>query len=276
MYSVRGEMARDPLAATRAVTAMGYRYLEYANLTAGDPGVGFPVDPGALRAAVAEAGAEVVSVHVWPVDESTIADILAYHRELGTRFVVSKFLCATLEEMVALAETSVRIGERIREAGMRHLLHTGLLRHDGARTDLDEVLDRVPPELLEVELDTYWSRRSGLDPAALIARYGERIAILHQKDLPAAMRRPVDVVGALPPNAPLDIEHVYGNPEYVGPEDFTEVGSGLLDLQGTIDAANAHSRSEYLFVEQDFTRRGELESVRLSLDALRRRTGVEV
>lgn len=275
MFSVRGEMAKDPLAATAAVTGMGYRHLEYANLTAGDHGVGFEADPGELRATIVGADAEVVSTHIWPIDESTIADIIAYHRELGTRYLVSKFMYRNLDEILEMAATFNRIGDRIRDAGMEHLLHTSVMRHEGARTDLDEVLDRVPADLLAIELDTYWAYRSGLDPVEMIERYGERIRVLHQKDLPAAISQPVDIVAALPPDAPLTVGSLYYDERWIGEDNFTEIGSGVMAVQDIIDAANAHSAAEYLFVEQDFTRLGELESVRVSLEALRGRTGLE-
>lgn len=276
MFTVRGEMAKDPVDTTEAVIDMGYRYLEYANLTHGDPGVGFPVDPGELRATVDAAGGNVVSTHIWPVDESTISEILAYHKDLGTQFIVSKLMYDTFSDLLDIADTCCRVGERIREAGMRHLIHTSVMRTRDGRTDLDEILDRVPTELLDVELDTYWALRSGLDPVEMIHRYGERITILHQKDLPAEIEQPVDIAAVVADDYPLSPAGLYYDPRYVGEDNFVEVGSGVMQLQAIIDAANNDSRAEYLFVEQDFTRIGELASARLSLDALRGRTGVDL
>lgn len=276
MFTVRGEMAKDPVHTTQAVIDMGYKYLEYANLTDGDPGVGFPADPAELRATVDAAGGSVVSTHIWPVDESTIDEILAYHKDLGTRFIVSKLMYHTFSDLLDIADTCRRVGERIREAGMRHLIHTSVMRTRDGRTDLDEILDRVPADLLDVELDTYWALRSGLDPVEMIHRYGERITILHQKDLPAEMEQPLDIAAVVPDDYPLAPGGVYYDPRYVGEDNFVEVGSGVMQLQAIIDAANEYSRAEYLFVEQDFTRLGELVSARLSLDALRGRAGVEL
>lgn len=275
MFSVRGEMRKDPIEATKAVTAMGYRHLEYANLTEGDRGVGFEADPGELRETVDKADGTVVSTHIWPIDESSIADIISYHRELGTKYLVSKFMYRNLEDILDMVTVFRRVGERIRDAGMEHLLHTSVMRSSGDRTDLDEVLDRVPADLLSVELDTYWAYRSGLDPVEMIKKYGERITVLHQKDLPAQISQPVNILDGLPADAPLTMGDLYYDERYIGEDNFTEVGAGILRLQDTIDAANAHSAAKYIFVEQDFTQIGELESVRRSLEALRSCSGLD-
>ena len=54
LYSVREEMAKDPIATVKKVADIGYKYLEFANSHADtDPGVGFGVSAEELRQFVA-------------------------------------------------------------------------------------------------------------------------------------------------------------------------------------------------------------------------------
>lgn len=274
MYSVRDEMASDPLGTTRQVLDMGYRYIEFANLSVGDTGIGFDANPDELRQTLTAAGGQAVSTHLWGLDDHSLDAILDYHRTLGTKYLVSKFFYDGLDDIIDLAKTYVRIGDKFRDAGVELLVHTSLLRSQGSRTDLDELLDRVPEELLSVELDTYWIHRSGLDPIELMKRHGERIRVIHQKDLPAHIDQPVNIVGALPEDAPIRPESYYYDPDLLAPDNFIEIGHGSLPLQATIDAANEFCKAEFLFVEQDFTALSELESVQRSLDAIKQRQGV--
>jgi sugar phosphate isomerase/epimerase len=276
MYSVRGEMSRYALDTISAVIDIGYHHLEFANLRQGDVGIGFDADPQELRSTIQTAGAEVTSCHLWGIDESRLDELIEFHQALGTRYLVSKFLYRDLDAIIDMAKQFVRVGDKFRQAGIRHTVHTSLMRSQDGRTDLDELLDRVPAELIDVELDTYWAYRSGLDPVELMKRHGERIRILHLKDLPAHIRQPVNIVATWPDDFPNLPEYYYANTDYIEPDNFIEVGDGVLPLQKMIDAANQYCRAEYVLVEQDFTKLTELDSVSRSLDSLRGLQGVTV
>ena len=67
LYSVRGEMERDPIGTVERVAQMGYKNIEVCNHNAiADPGCGFGVDAPVLKAAFDRFGAKVVSAHVFP------------------------------------------------------------------------------------------------------------------------------------------------------------------------------------------------------------------
>ncbi|GAA1000323.1 sugar phosphate isomerase/epimerase family protein [Subtercola frigoramans] len=274
MYSVRNHMAESPLETTRSVIEMGYKNLEFANLTMADPGVGFAVDPGELRDLVETLGATTVSTHVWPLDQTNIDDVIVFHRELGTQYIVSKFLPATLDEALDSVPNLRMVGERLANEGIGHLIHNGVLRTSAGRKDLDLVLEQVDPDLLGVELDTYWALRSGLDPVEAVNRYGERIRILHQKDIPEHIQQPVDLDAAYPSDQAVSVESLYLNPKYVAEDNFVELGRGSMPLQNIINMASVNSESEYIFVEQDYSELDELESVRLSLTTLLAQSGL--
>ena len=61
----------------------------------------------------------------------------------------------------------------------------------------------------------------------------------------------------------------------VRPETFTEIGTGVMDIQAIIDTANEYCGSEYIVLEQDYSQHDELESIAISMDSFRKFKGVE-
>ena len=57
-------------------------------------------------------------------------------------------------------------------------------------------------------------------------------------------------------------------------EDFTEVGTGIMDLQAIIDAG-VDIGARYITLEQDYTSYPELESARISLDHFKSYRGLD-
>jgi sugar phosphate isomerase/epimerase len=97
--------------------------------------------------------------------------------------------------------------------------------------------------------DCYWITQAGYDPVAMLAKHADRIRLLHLKD-----RKP-----GFPPSQQLDDAAMH----------FTEVGSGTLDWKAILAAAE-RNRIDHMFVEQDFTDRPPLESLRISFDYLQK------
>ena len=58
------------------------------------------------------------------------------------------------------------------------------------------------------------------------------------------------------------------------PDGFAEVGTGCMDIQGILDAANA-SGVQCVILEQDRTALTEEESITISMNAFRRYSGIE-
>jgi len=92
----------------------------------------------------------------------------------------------TSEEWVAFAERIDDLGAMARERGMRYLVHL----HDwefAATEDGDTAFDllvaHTAPENVAFELDLYWVVAAHQDPVALVEHYGDRIALLHVKDM---------------------------------------------------------------------------------------------
>ncbi len=275
MYSVRNAMAKDPVAAIGEVAQMGYKYIELANLCADkDPGCGFGASPEALNAAIAPFGAKIISAHIEPFDRENVERVLEYHKRLGTEYLMSKSIDVTYDAVMRQCELLGYIGEKCREYGIKHCLHAGVVATYPDRSNtLDLYVNNTEQGTLYFELDTYWGLRSGMNPIYLIRKYADRIELIHQKDLPKNFEKPLDVTRAAPSLAYDEWMQWYEST--MTPDDFTEMGTGVMDIQGIVNAANKYTKAKYLILEQDFTKLDEMESVRRSMACMRGLDGLD-
>ena len=300
LYSVREEMAKDPIATVRKVAALGYKNIEVCNHNAmEDPGCGFQIPARTLRETVAEFGSRVISAHIFPIEKADLPAVLAYNQELGNRNIVcpnGRF--TTYDDLMRQCENFNRTGKLCKEAGMTYLYHNH--NHEFRTIDgkpvMDLLLENTDPEYLSLELDTFWVMRAGLDPVEVLKRYGKRVKLVHQKDFAWDSMEPINLLGLTPEERALSPEGAGtdGNSAYakagghhvemdeaakealrIRRTAFTEIGTGIMHIQQIIDAANAHTDAEYIILEQDATRmESQLASVEKSMEGFRKYTGI--
>ena len=112
-YSVRNEMARDFFGTLSAVADAGYRYLEWANPNARmDFGCGYGVEAMALQEMLDEVGITSLAAHVTPLDADNVASVIAYHKQIGTRYIVSKGVPDSGETLVSMSRAVTRSSDR--------------------------------------------------------------------------------------------------------------------------------------------------------------------
>lgn len=93
---------------------------------------------------------------------------------------------------------------------------------------------------LRDELDTYWVKHGGEEPVDYIRKYKGRVPLLHLKDMADDADR-----------------------------SFAEIGEGILDIPA-ICAAAEDAGTQWLIVEQDVCKKSPIESVKLSLENLKK------
>ena len=57
-------------------------------------------------------------------------------------------------------------------------------------------------------------------------------------------------------------------------QNFTEIGTGTMNIQAIIDKANALGSVDYIILEQDYSQHPQLESIRLSMDSFKKFNGI--
>ena len=93
------------------------------------------------------------------------------------------------------------------------------------------------------EVDTYWVKVAGQDPAAVVAKLGDRVKMMHIKDGPAVFN-----------------EKLFAD----NPDPMTAVGKGTQNFPAIIKAAENHP--QWLVVEMDKTATDVFEALQQSFD----------
>lgn len=235
LYTVRDETQRDFTRTLRRVAEMGYPGVEFAGYGG--------LSEQAMTALLAETGLKVPGTHVGldALAGELLDTSIYYCRAINCPLMVLPSLPQarrTLDGIRALAPQLNAIGQRCHDAGILFGYHN----HDfefasfEGQTLFDHLLAITDPDLVKMELDVYWAAYAGQDPLALLNRLGERVALIHFKDMAAD-------------------------------RSMTEVGRGILDMQGITLFAQQHNL--WAAVEHDHPTLPSLESARLSLEFFR-------
>lgn len=99
---------------------------------------------------------------------------------------------------------------------------------DGTLFDL--IMEETNPKYVSFEMDILWTFFPGADPAALLAKYGDRFKLMHMKDLKKG------VVGNMSGTTPT--------------ENDVALGTGQLDLPAIIKAAKK-AGIQYFYLEDE-------------------------
>jgi inosose dehydratase len=155
--------------------------------------------------------------------------------------------------LVSVLET---LGREARELG--HPLafhgHTGTFVETLA--ELDRLVASTDPELVPLCLDVGHCIVGGGDPVVAIRRYGPRIAHVHLKDVAAE------------PLTRLRDGTISGFTDALRARIFTELGDGVLDVAGVLDALDDLDYRGWLMVEQDTTWKPPSESAAIGRSVL--------
>lgn len=140
---------------------------------------------------------------------------------------------------LALTDVLHRIADEVAALGHRTVFHPHAATYVETLDEIDRLLGSTDPARIGVCLDTGHHLVAGGDPVEAFRSLGDRVRHVHLKDVDGA------VLAALRAG------------EYDGLEDavndglFTELGAGMLDLDGVLAALAARDYDGWLMVEQD-------------------------
>jgi sugar phosphate isomerase/epimerase len=183
LYTLREESAVDFRAVLAHLGSIGFAGVETA---------GFHGLSGAeVRRALDDAGLRASSAHVGLAKPDAYEAALDDHQALGCDTVVIPALApksfADLDAVRAAADLINATNERVRARGLTLGYHNHYWELESVideRPALLHLFDHVESSVL-AEVDVYWARVGGVDPATLLAELGERAALVHVKDGPA-------------------------------------------------------------------------------------------
>lgn len=202
------DAARRDLAATfQTIASIGYREVELL------AGIGSVEE---IRRALVRSGLRARSMHVPPTPfipgsptlSGDLDRVIADARALGLEFItcsapyvspdkLKNVPLSGMEEVMAQLTTSDWVAHRdllnaiarpIRRAGLRLAYHNHAAEFAGpaGKRGMDILLAETSSADVSFELDCGWALAAGVDPVEMLRRHGNRIAMLHLKDVAAS------------------------------------------------------------------------------------------
>lgn len=222
----------------RDVAALGYEGVEFGG-TYGE------LDAATLKPLLDELSLKTLSLHTG-IDalQSTSDRIIEDALILDARYVTIAYSgeeYRTHEGALELAKILNEIGAKLNSSNIQLLYHN----HDfefvrlGNEYMLDIVYANSDEKLVKIELDTFWVKKAGVDPASYLRQYSGRVPLVHLKDMSDG-----------------------------GEVIFAPVGQGTMQWPEIFEAAEAGGTVAYI-VEQDQCEGDSLESVRTSIENLK-------
>ena len=166
---------------------------------------------------------------------------------LGSYKMQSQKDCA---DFIKLMEKPV---ERFYKAGLKFVYHNHAHEFvmDGGMTVMDYFLQNTDPRKTGLLADLYWLQFAGVNPAAFLEKYKDRIEIVHLKDMKIIR----DGEG----------KHV---------QTFAEVFGGNMDYGNILDVCKK-TGVRYAAVEQDVCPADPFDSLKISFDNIKARGFIE-
>lgn len=234
LYTLRNALAKDPAGTLKQVAAAGYKQVEP---------YGFPNCQPLLDGAK-DAGLAVHSTHfewdsvVNPKDEgmSDFMKILDKAKEAGLSHLVIPYLAdgnrGSLDAYKKVAENANKAAAMAKSAGIQLAYHNHAFEFqpkEGGKCGFDIFIEEFSKDMM-FEIDVFWIKVGGHEPAAMIEKLAGRVSQLHLKDLKAGIKLPE--FGSLPEDA------------------FKELGNGMIPMEPILAAAEK-AGVKHCHVEQD-------------------------
>ena len=234
LYSLRETFKTDPTAAFNKTKDLGFKYVELTGI--------IPLPPEKIKEELASRGITPIGIH-FGYDElkKDLPGAVEKAKGLGLKYAgvawiphkEAEFGEADVKKAAADFNT---FGEAFKAAGIQFFYHTHgyefrPVSEGSSDTFFDMLVKETKPDLVSYEMDVFWTFLPGVDPVKLLAKYPDRWALMHLKDM-----RKGAVRGVFTGHAPLT--------------DDVPIGTGQIDWPAVLKQA-AKSGVKYYFIEDE-------------------------
>lgn len=247
LYTVRDQLVANPMKTLETIRDLGYKQVELFDvhlLRRMKPAlddIGLAANSSHFTGALLTGNWDLMAVMgVHKPNNYTIDNVVEDGAEYGLQYLVLPFLFPSerdsLEKCQQIAEKMNRLGEQCKQAGLQLCYHNHASEfkalYDDDTVPFEVFLQEFDPDLVQLELDVFWLKVAGFDPAQKISDYAGRVSLLHLKDKAEG------------------IPKVFLGEEQFPDAAFQPVGKGELDFKGILEAAEK-AGVQHCFVEQD-------------------------
>lgn len=245
LWTVKEDMAKDPLATLKALSSDGYKQIESFG---GDKGIFWGYTPTEFKKILDDLGLEIVSSHVNPAYttdlslEEEFKKLSADAASIGVKYLINPFPgeLKTDAEWQKVAEGLNKQGQITKAAGLKtgyHNHHIEFLPTAEGSIPEELLLKGTDKDLVDFELDLYWNIKAGQQPADWFTNYADRYKLVHVKDLYKAEKV-------------AEIEAAEKAEGFWPAGASTTIGNGRIDFPTILKDAKNHG-VEYFIVEQE-------------------------
>ena len=245
LYTVRNEMEKDIRTTLKKIADIGFHFVETAFWPKN-------ISPETAASYLKEAGLSVFSAHI----ELPVGDNKTTMLEVAKAYNCNKMIWhgwpedkryGSLEGTKELAKLYNEASRLAKDNGLQFGIHNHWWEFRN-KVDGHFVFEILLEELdrdIFFEIDTYWVKVAGHDPATIVKRFGNRAPLLHIKDGPAKWH----------PSLAED-----------NPEPMTAAGMGTQNFPAIVKAANGNT--EWMIVEMDKVDGDVFDALQVSFDYL--------
>ncbi|MBB5397941.1 sugar phosphate isomerase/epimerase [Mucilaginibacter sp. AK015] len=227
LYMVKEDMERDPIGTLEKLGAMGYTQIEsYGS----DKGIFWGKTNTEFKKIASGYGLNLVSTHYNPCTLAEFDKLAADAAQIGMKYLVCPWLGPqeSIETFKTFADDFNKRGAICKKHGLRFGYHP----HDypykpvDGQLPIDVLLAGTDQDLVDFQMDVYYTVTEGADPYAYITKHKGRFKLAHMRDV-LKQRLPA------------------GSQE----ESACDLGEGIIDFKKFIKVGQDNGM-QYFFVEQ--------------------------
>lgn len=224
LYSVKENMAEDPIATIKAVAGFGYTQLEGFD---GGKGIFWGMSPTEFKKLMDDLGVKFIASHANTFEN--LEQQAEQAGSIGMQYLICPWVGPqkSMDDFKRLADDFNKQGEICKKHGVKFAYHNHGYTFDllDGQIPQDYLMENTDPGLVDFEMDTYWVYTAGKDPIEYIKKYPGRFTLGHVKDKS----------GDLP---------------FSEPNGSTIVGTGIMDFPSIL-RAGMDNGMKYFIVEQE-------------------------
>ena len=239
LYSIKELTEKDFFGSLEKVAKIGYPGVEFAGF--------FDTPASELKKVLDDLGIVPCGSHTGiNALEEELNRVIDYNLEIGNQYVICpglpEHMRNSYDAYMRLADKFNDIGRKCKEQGIQFAYHNHDFEFEkyNGEYGLDILLSNTDPDLVHMELDTFWVEYAGLKSVDFMRKYPKQhSSLIHIKDMKS-----------------LD--------EKIS----TEVGNGIMDFVEILNLAKELGTKWYI-VEQEEFEISQLESIEKSLNYLK-------
>ena len=181
LYTVRNEIAEDPLGTLKAIASFGLEFVELGGLNR--------ESVKDWKGYLDETGLKVSGAHYGMTEFEQPEELFDVMNTLNCKTIIMPWISSdhfvSLDSLKVFSEKLIDAGTKARDAGFDYLYHNHdfEIKEIDGKCGLEHLMDIVPADIMNFEVDVAWVRVGGKDEVEFINAHADRVKVLHLKDV---------------------------------------------------------------------------------------------